>query len=57
MIHEESKAKSIIYIYSSCAILILHAQSTWGFRGERIWAAELAAYCNYLLKKKNLMRL
>ena len=29
-----------------------HAQSTWGSRGERIRAARLAAYCNYLSKKK-----
>ena len=29
-----------------------HAQSAWGSRGERIRAAELAACCNYLSKKK-----
>ena len=29
-----------------------HAQSTWGSRGERVRAARLAAYCNYLSKKK-----
>ena len=27
------------------------AQSAWGFRGERVWVAGLAAYCNYLKKK------
>ena len=32
-----------------------HAQSVWGFRGERIQAAgltSLTSYCNYLSKKK-----
>ena len=30
----------------------LHVQSVWGSRGERVRAAELAAYCNYFSKKK-----
>ena len=29
-----------------------HAQNVWGSRGERVRVAELAAYCNYLKKKK-----
>ena len=29
-----------------------HAQSAWGFRGERVWAARLAVCCNYCSKKK-----
>ena len=31
-----------------------HAQSAWGFRGERVRATGLAVFCNYLLKKKQL---
>ena len=30
-----------------------HAQSAWGFRGEKIQATGLAAYYNYLSKKEN----
>ena len=26
----------------------IYAQSDWGFRGKRVQAAGLAAYCNYL---------
>ena len=29
-----------------------HALGVWGFKGKRVWVAGLAAYCNYLLKKK-----
>ena len=29
-----------------------HAQSAWRFRREMVQVAELAAYCNYFLKKK-----
>ena len=29
-----------------------HAQTAWGSRGERVWVAELAVYCNYFSKKK-----
>ena len=29
-----------------------HVQSAWDSRGERVWAARLAAYCNYFSKKK-----
>ena len=29
-----------------------HAQSAEGFRGEMVWAAGLAACCNYFSKKK-----
>ena len=29
-----------------------HAQSAWGFRGERVRVAGLAACCNYCSKKK-----
>ena len=29
-----------------------HVQSTWGFRGKRVRATGLAAYCNYFSKKK-----
>ena len=32
-----------------------HVQSAWGFRGERVQAAGLAAYCNYFEKKKILV--
>ena len=32
-----------------------HVQSAWGFRGERVRAAGLAAYCNYFEKKKSLV--
>ena len=31
-----------------------YAQSVWGSRGERVRIAGLAAYCNYLSKKKTL---
>ena len=33
-----------------------HAQSAWGSRGEKVRAAGLAAYCNYLSKKKKKKR-
>ena len=29
-----------------------HAQSAWRSKGKRVQVAELAAYCNYFLKKK-----
>ena len=29
-----------------------HVQSAWGFRGERVRAAEVIARCNYFSKKK-----
>ena len=29
-----------------------HAQNVWGSREKRVRVAELAAYCNYLKKKK-----
>ena len=31
-----------------------YVQSAWGFRGERVRAAGLAACCNYLSRKKIL---
>ena len=33
----------------------LHIYSAWEFRRERVQAAQLTAYCNYLPKKKNLV--
>ena len=33
-------------------LALLHAQSVWGFRGEKVRAAGLAACCNYFSKKK-----
>ena len=32
-----------------------HAQSAWGFRGERVRVVGLTACCNYLLKKKKAL--
>ena len=29
-----------------------HAQNVWGSREKRVRVTELAAYCNYLKKKK-----
>ena len=32
-----------------------HAQSAWGFKGERVRVAGLAACCNYFSKKKKII--
>ena len=32
-----------------------HAQSAWGFRGEKVRAARLVTYCNYFYKKNTII--
>ena len=41
------KAKGLV-----AELTLSHAQSAWGSREERVRAAGLAVYCNYLSKKK-----
>ena len=41
----------IIYLFAKGLVVKLappYAQSAWGFRGERVRVAGLAACCNYL---------
>ena len=45
----------IIYLFAKGPVVKLappHAQSAWGFRGERVRVARLAACYNYFSKKK-----